>query len=341
MAKVSVIIPVYNVQSYLNRCVNSVLNQTLTDLEIILVDDESPDACPRMCEDFAHNDLRIKVIHKKNGGLGFARNSGLDIATGEYVAFLDSDDFIDKDAYNYLYKLSEKDNLDAVYYTYEVFATRGNVKGHNPSTVETIYEGNDRTKHLSLEMVGSLPFEKADRNVQMSSCTAFYRRATIEKSNIRFHSEREIISEDLIFNIDFLAKANRVAVIPTSFYHYFVNDKSLTHTVAKNRVDRDIKMYEYVKTKLSVEKYDETSLLRAKRLFIGYSRNDIISFMKSTLPNKEKKDWLHHILNYPIWIEVYSNFPIWKMPLKYAFFSWAVKHKFTFFIKLLCLLKRH
>lgn len=340
MSKVSVIIPVYNVQSYLNRCVNSVINQTLSDLEIILVDDESPDDCPRICDEYAKKDNRVRVIHKKNGGLGFARNSGLEIATGEYVAFLDSDDFIDKDAYLFLYRLCEKENLDAVYYTYQIFTSNGRCKGHNPSTLETIYDGNSRAKHLSLEMVGSLPFEKADRNVQMSSCTAFYRRETIEKNNIRFHSERELISEDLIFNIDFLAKANRVSVIPTSFYHYFVNNKSLTHTIAKNRVDKDIRIYKYVKTKLSADEYEKNAILRAKRLLIGYSRNDIISFMKSALTCKEKEYWLRQTLNNPIWIEVYSDFPIWEMPIKYALFSWAIKHKITCFIKLLCLLKR-
>ena len=81
MLKVSVIIPVYNVERYLNKCVQSIVDQTLDSLEIILVDDESPDACPQMCEEWAKKDNRIKVIHKKNGGLGFARNSGLELAT--------------------------------------------------------------------------------------------------------------------------------------------------------------------------------------------------------------------------------------------------------------------
>ena len=99
MAKVSIIIPVYNVEKYLDKCIQSAINQTLQDIEIILVDDESPDNCPQMCDDYAKRDGRIKVVHKKNGGLGFARNSGLEIATGEYVTFLDSDDFVDLDTY--------------------------------------------------------------------------------------------------------------------------------------------------------------------------------------------------------------------------------------------------
>ena len=102
MAKVSVIIPVYKVEEYLERCVQSVLNQTLKDIEIVLVDDGSPDNCPKMCDEFAKKDSRIKVVHKNNEGLGKARNSGLEVATGEYVAFVDSDDYVHPEMYEIL-----------------------------------------------------------------------------------------------------------------------------------------------------------------------------------------------------------------------------------------------
>ena len=90
--KFSVVLPIYNVEKYLNRCLDSVMNQTYKRLEIILVDDGSPDNCPQMCDDWARADNRIKVVHKKNAGLGEARNSGLHVATGDYIALLDSDD---------------------------------------------------------------------------------------------------------------------------------------------------------------------------------------------------------------------------------------------------------
>src|SRR5574344_1424030 len=107
--KVSIIVPIYNVEKYLDRCMESLLNQTLKDIEIIMVDDGSPDNCPKMCDEYAKRDKRVKVIHKKNGGLGYARNSGLDIATGEYVAFVDSDDYVDVNMYETLYNFA-KDN---------------------------------------------------------------------------------------------------------------------------------------------------------------------------------------------------------------------------------------
>ena len=103
MCKVSVIVPCYGVEAYLDRCMASLLTQTLDDIEIIMVDDGSPDRVPFMCDDYAKKDSRIKIIHKENGGLGYARNSGLEIAKGEYVAFVDSDDFVSTNMYESMY----------------------------------------------------------------------------------------------------------------------------------------------------------------------------------------------------------------------------------------------
>lgn len=118
--KVSIIVPVYNVEKYLDRCMQSLLGQTLKELEIILVDDGSPDNSPALCDNYesASDNLHwpiIKVIHKINEGLGFARNSGLEIATGEYIAFLDSDDFVDVNMYEQLYLKAKAKDIDVVY----------------------------------------------------------------------------------------------------------------------------------------------------------------------------------------------------------------------------------
>ncbi len=102
MDLISVIVPVYKVEAYLNRCVESIVNQSYSNLEIILVDDGSPDRCPEMCDVWSQKDKRIKVIHKENGGLSDARNAGMAIATGTYIGFVDSDDWIDRDFYEKL-----------------------------------------------------------------------------------------------------------------------------------------------------------------------------------------------------------------------------------------------
>ncbi len=109
---ISIIVPVYNVEKYLQECLDSVLAQTYKNLEIILIDDGSTDNCPQICDDYAAKDKRIKVIHQKNQGVSAARNAGLKMAKGEYIGFVDSDDYIKPDMYEYLYQLISKDNAD-------------------------------------------------------------------------------------------------------------------------------------------------------------------------------------------------------------------------------------
>ena len=104
---ISVVVPIYRVEKFLKRCVDSILNQTYKNIEVILVDDGSPDNCGLMCDEYKKQDHRVKVIHKQNSGLGYARNSGLDIAKGEFVSFIDSDDYISLDMYEKMYELAK------------------------------------------------------------------------------------------------------------------------------------------------------------------------------------------------------------------------------------------
>ena len=110
MPKISIIVPVYNVEEYIHRCIDSILAQTFTDFELILVNDGSHDQCGKICDEYAENDSRIKVIHKKNGGLSDARNAGLEIAQGEYIGFVDSDDYIEHDMYEKLIEACKEYN---------------------------------------------------------------------------------------------------------------------------------------------------------------------------------------------------------------------------------------
>ena len=111
---ISVIVPCYNVEEYLPKCIESILNQTYRNLEILLVDDGSPDNCGRICDEYAAKDSRIRIIHKKNGGLSDARNAALDVMTGEYVTFIDSDDYVSDDYVEYLYKIIKESGVKIV-----------------------------------------------------------------------------------------------------------------------------------------------------------------------------------------------------------------------------------
>ena len=114
MCKVSIIIPIFNTGTLLNRCVKSVLEQTLTDIEVILVDDGSSDDSGKICDEFAQKDSRVKVIHKSNEGVSVARNTGISVAQGEYIGFVDSDDWIEKDMYQNLYSKAKETNAEIV-----------------------------------------------------------------------------------------------------------------------------------------------------------------------------------------------------------------------------------
>lgn len=329
MPKLSIIIPVYNVERYLDKCVQSAMNQTLQDIEIILVDDESPDNSPQMCDGYAKKDSRIKVVHKKNGGLGFARNSGLDIATGEYVTFLDSDDFVDLYTYEHLYNIAKKENLDAVYYKFKRFMNEDEVSAEKPSNKIKKYE-NEEVKELMLDIIASEPSAKVDHKIQCSSCTAMYRMTIINENNVRFHSERELISEDLIFNLDYLKYAHCVAFYNGQHYHYRVNPTSLTGTIRTDRIEKNYILYEYINKHMHFWELDMAKgKERNSRLFIGNCRSSICRLLKSAY--KEKKEWLTNNLSIPIWRELYLSYNWKKLPLfsRIFFFACCKKLKCT------------
>ena len=335
MCKVSIIIPIYNVEKYLDKCVQSARNQTLQDIEIILVDDESPDACPQMCDEYAKIDSRIKVIHKKNGGLGFARNSGLEVATGEYVTFLDSDDFVDLHTYEHLYNIAKAENLDALYYKFERFVDEDKVKEAEICNKITKYE-NENIKELMLDIIASEPSAKVDHKVQCSSCTAMYRMDIIKQNNVRFHSERELISEDLIFNLDYLKYANKVAFNNGTHYHYRVNPTSLTSTIRTDRIEKNYKLHEYIKDNiefwdLNLKKANE----RNDRLFIGNSRSSLIHYLQSSANRKDKVAWLRKQLEMPIWEQLSQTYRWKKLPIFQRFiFSSCFKKNILLIIAL-------
>ena len=312
--KLSVIIPVYKVERYLDACVQSVLNQTLQDLEIILVDDESPDACSKMCDQYAKNYSNVKVVHKKNGGLGLARNSGLEIATGEYVAFLDSDDIIEPYCYQLSLDKCLEQNLDAFYFQYSPFS--GNPIFQPLSKVKEKFYTNEEVRRLLLDMIGNTPEKRNDRDFQMSSCCCIYRRSILENFHIRFKSERVLISEDLVFNMEFLNNAQKMCLSEAYLYHYRINNSSLTHTVRLDRVEKNYVLYQYVLNWLISHGYSYNEVVeRSMRMTIGNNRFSMVQVCKSDLSCKQKIKWLKAVMNNPFWEEIANSYPVNLLPL--------------------------
>lgn len=248
--KLSVIIPVYNTEKYLDRCVSSVVNQTLKEIEIILIDDESPDNCPQKCEDWSKKDKRIKVVHKKNGGLGFARNTGIEMANGEYVTFLDSDDYVSPEAYELAYKEAKAHQLEICYFQHCRFNDNGDIISKAALNEKEYFKGSERVNQFFLDMVGPKPCEKKDIKYSMSSCMGIFKLSLLKDNGVRFLSEKTVASEDLLFHMDLLPHVKAIGCLPNEFYYYYLNPKSLTTSYSDTKRERLLRLINEVELRL-------------------------------------------------------------------------------------------
>ena len=234
--KVSIIVPVYKAEKYLHKCVDSLLAQTFRDFEILLIDDGSPDKSGNLCDEYAAKDSRVRVIHKKNGGVSSARQCGIDNALGEYTIHADPDDWVEPDMLEELYNKAIEDNADMVICDYFF-----NSKKYN----ETKY-----VKQKPSELACQTVIKELFQQLHGSCCNKLVRRVCYSNYNIRF-PEGVNYREDLYVCVALLQKNIKVSYLPKAFYHYVVglNENSLSHT---SRSSRDL--------------YDE--VIKTKRMFL-------------------------------------------------------------------------
>lgn len=221
--KISVIIPVYKVEKYLYQCVDSVIQQTYKNIEVILVDDGSPDNCPHICDEYAKSDERVKVIHKVNGGLSDARNVGLDVAEGEYVVFVDSDDYWrDSFVLEALIKMIEQNRmLDFINFNCQYYYQNDNVFRLWPKFPDSVVTAQDM-KSIIVGLIGAGQFP-------MSACMKLIRRDVLISNNIKFIDG--ITSEDIPWFLDLMLKCKRCVFINEYFYIY---RKQVTGTISSS-----------------------------------------------------------------------------------------------------------
>jgi len=260
---VSIIVPVYNTQEYIYRCVMSIANQTYKNIEIVLVNDGSTDKSQKVCENLKMNDSRITLINKNNSGQGLARNSGLSVVKGKYVIFIDSDDYIqDLDAIKKIVACANENNAEIVS-TQFIFDNR--VEESNIST--GIYKGKNEIKKLMIRILGDIDNKKDTYNV--SPCTKLYNVNFLNSNNLLFKSEREYIWEDLIFNFEALSFASKVYVMDYHFYHYCYNSDSTTHKYDSKKFSRVMKMYEFMLRQVEKERLPDEAFRRVNNMFLG------------------------------------------------------------------------
>ena len=295
----SVIMPVYNSEKYLETAVNSVLNQTFSDLELICVDDCSGDNSLEILNEISERDSRLKVIHlEKNGGAGNARNTGMREATAEYITFVDADDFIDPELYEKAYACTENGGIDEVVWglTEEHFDRSGkHISSVKIAPEKERYEGKKSIVEAAVLLEKDTLF-----GYQWNS---LYKTTVIKSNNVKFCDA--IFYEDYFFNLDFIKYADNLATLDEAGYHYFKRvNGSITNRFAKDYFKLSYKrvksMYEFcIENKVSDQKTKNilaNRLLRYTLSALARNNNPL-----SDMNMRDRKKWFEEVCNMPLY----------------------------------------
>lgn len=294
--RISVIIPVYNVEDYLHRCVESVLNQTMDGLEIILVDDGSPDNCPIICDDYAKKYRNVVVFHKSNGGLSSARNVGINHANGKYIFFLDSDDWLDSDGLERLYRVAEETGVDFVRYR----SMRSGWPGLPENVPTRVEEPRELTGgYYSLDRIQKEIYPRlfATRQLTLGPIVgawgSLYKTALLADNHIVF-DEKIKYSEDIPFSAQVVLCAKDFYFIDEpGTYHYWYNKNSISKSFKSGRWNACKQIINDSEKIVSGNKEFEKQLNYLRWFCIFLSINE----GRWTKSGKEKRKYISVILN--------------------------------------------
>lgn len=342
MPILSVIIPVYNTEKFLAKAIESVLNQTYRDLEVIIINDGSTDGSGEICDRYAQRDNRVYVIHKKNEGQGVARNLGISCAKGEYITFLDSDDYIDIDAYKNVIEASIKNDIDINRFVYNQFSTETKHEDVLNYEFPEIYNDEVVIRQAALCLF-SKPIDKhaKDLNWGGSACCAIYRRNLLIDNNIKFPQNSKFVCEDFIFNFYCLQYANRVGVSKTPYYHYRLNFASTTHKPNLNMVDKCVDTCRLLEDEFRRFGYNEDAIDYAHGFSIDFLRSYLKNICLSAMPLKSKLQWIKSQSRYTYFKSVYKNYNWRMLPLKHKlhFLSFYHGHALVLYLMITSLEK--
>ncbi|PFP29503.1 hypothetical protein COJ96_10165 [Bacillus sp. AFS073361] len=305
--KISIIVPVYKVELYIRECIDSILSQTFTDFELILINDGSPDNCGEICEEYGRRDKRVQVIHRQNGGPSSARNLGINVAKGDYLAFVDSDDTIESNMYEKMYALGLEQEADIIacgYFEINHFSNE-TLKLISPLGSKSIIKGKQIKEDLEALLLENKILGFA------SMCNKLYKRSFIIENNILIN-EGIKIAEDLCFNLIALSNANKICGINEPFYRYRrINPESLmnkktgafeSHLRARNEilnVLKSIKVKEEVYTKcLKIENGKTVSDYLNQIISVLKSDIKIINKFQKFIQFTLERDFIIAIKNY-------------------------------------------
>lgn len=320
MDKISVIVPVYNVKQYLERCVKSITSQTYNNLEIILIDDGSTDGSGEVCNKFT--DKRIKVVHKQNQGLGLTRNVGIDNATGKYMVFVDSDDYLDKTMIENLYNNLVLNNADTCIGGFKRVFKNKVISNVNPYAGKT-FSNSQIIENVLAKMLGKA--NKIDDHIEMSVWKVLFSTSVIQQNKIYFPSERKFISEDIIFDTEYYSKCRRVCMSDDIGYNYCDNDNSLTTKYNPDRFKLQMMLFEELKERtISLGIYDSVKQ-RLYNTLIANTRYCMKLIVKFNSRNEALKS-IRIILNNPVLKVIVLEYSI-KENYKSEIINYLIKKK--------------
>lgn len=332
MTLVSIVVPVYQVEKYLDRCINSLICQTLKDIEIILVDDGSPDCSSEMCDEWAEKDSRIRVVHKKNGGLSSARNAGLKIATGKYVGFVDSDDTCQLDMYKKLADILEKYNCNFVMTDYNRILQDGSQYLKTLDIREGLYCKEDIRKDIYPSLIMG---QNLDYGSLLSVWHCLYDREFLIRNQLWF-DEPVKWSEDNIFSAFAGYKANSFYYLKgQGLYNYYQNPGTITTTYRKGSWDVYCLMNDHLHAFFDhVTDYDFSQQLKLHMIY--YACNCLGQISNAPVSNQEKKQLMNKVITSSKLKEAFSNFQYpsewpWKLKVQVK----AIEHQWHGILRLI------
>lgn len=320
---ITVVVPIYKTEKYLNRCIESIVSQTYRNLEILLIDDGSPDACPQICDAWAKKDPRICVIHKQNEGLSAARNTGIDCASGEFICFFDSDDYIAKDALEKACGKIRETESDIVTFGFSTVDDKGIRSVFIPDSTIEIYKDDAVQKEFLPELLA--PMSRKQKKYHISVWVMLFSTDVIRRSGLRFVSERKIISEDTYALLDIMASVKRIAVLPEALYYYYTNDESLSRSYRSDRYEK-IKNFYLASAELCRQRrYNKDVIFRLADPYLGYT----IMAMKQEMQTdtSEKYDNISAIIRDDVLQYVLRENDQIRYNLKRRILFWAIRNR--------------
>lgn len=313
----SVVVPIYNVEKYLSKCLDSILCQTLEGIEIICVDDGSPDASGQIAEAYANQHATVKVIHQSNAGLGPARNTGIKNATGNYIGFVDSDDWVVPDFYSNLMQAAISSHADIV------------VAGHCDATessilVEKVHplagqmlDDPVKISEMRLNLFGHGLCDSTVEAFPMSSCMSIYSRKLVTENGLCFQN---VTSEDVVFNLKAYLHANSIAFTSHTGYRY--RKEGQASITGSFKVDLLSKYEELLDVLMEIADADarrDEAMCRVKRTSIDYCRLYVGILAQSDLQRSEKLIWLSRLVDSRLF-EGSRDYPLEALPLQQKIF---------------------